>query len=215
SITGSATLTVTPPSSTTHLLVSAPASTTAGAAFSFTVTALDANNNTVAAYTGTVHFTSSDAQAALPADYTFTNTDSGVHGFSATLKTGGSQSLTGTDTVNSGITGSQSGITVNPATNTPAAPSNLTAAAVSASQIKLAWTDNSNPPNLEEDNFRLFRSTDQTNWSWFATVGRDVTSYTWSGTAAATTYSFYITASVTAGDSPASNTATVTTPAVA
>src|SRR5207249_3082526 len=149
SITGSATLTVTPPSTATHLLVSAPASSTAGAAFSFTVTALDANNNTVAAYTGTVHFTSSDAQAALPANYTFTNTDAGVHSFSATLKTTGSQSLTGTDTVNSGITGSQSGITVNPATTTPAAPSNLTAAAVSASQIKLAWTDNSNPPNLE------------------------------------------------------------------
>src|SRR5205807_1151671 len=62
-----------------------------------------------------VHFTSSDGQAALPADYTFTSMDAGQHSFSATLKTSGSQSLTATDTATNTITGTQTGITVNPA----------------------------------------------------------------------------------------------------
>src|SRR5207244_2495019 len=77
--------------------------------------ALDAFNNPAIAYMGTVHISSSDVKATLPANYTFTSADAGVHMFSAaTLKTAPSQSITGTDTVNSSITGSQS-ITVNPA----------------------------------------------------------------------------------------------------
>src|SRR5207253_1192779 len=58
---------------------------------------------------------SSDGQAALPADYAFVAADAGVHTLSATLKTAGSQALTATDTGTSTITGSQSGIIVNPA----------------------------------------------------------------------------------------------------
>src|SRR5262249_44550865 len=74
----------------THFAVSAPASTTAGSAFTFTVTALDQLNNPATSYTGTVHFTSSDGQAVMPADTTLTN---GTGSFSATLKTAGSQTL--------------------------------------------------------------------------------------------------------------------------
>src|SRR5579864_800260 len=37
---------------------------------------------TLTGYTGTVHFTSSDAQAVLPADYTFVPSDAGSHQFS-------------------------------------------------------------------------------------------------------------------------------------
>src|SRR5207249_4629291 len=92
-----------------------PSSTSAGVAGAFTVVAKDPYSNIATGYTGTVHFTSSDLQAALPADYTFTAADAGQHSFSATLKTAGSQSLTATDTVTNTITGSQTGITVNPA----------------------------------------------------------------------------------------------------
>src|SRR5262249_51704417 len=53
-----------------------------------------------------------DPQASLPADYTFTAGDAGVHSFSATLKTVGTRNLKGTDTVKSSITGTQSGIIV-------------------------------------------------------------------------------------------------------
>src|SRR5262249_35268027 len=91
-----------------------PASITAGVAGSFTVTAKNADGTTNPGYRGTVHFTSSDPQAVLPADYTFTAADQGVHTFTATLKTPGSQSITTTDTVVP-ITGAQTGIMVNPA----------------------------------------------------------------------------------------------------
>ena len=82
---------------------------------SFTVTAKNADGTTNTSYRGTVHFTSSDPQAVLPADYTFTAADGGVHTFSATLKTAGSQSITASDTVVPSGAGTQAGITVNPA----------------------------------------------------------------------------------------------------
>jgi uncharacterized repeat protein (TIGR01451 family) len=56
-------------------------------------------------YRGTVHFTSSDAQAVLAADYTFTAGDAGTHTFSFTLNTLGAQSITATDTSSAGFTG--------------------------------------------------------------------------------------------------------------
>ena len=65
------------PSGATHFVVSAPSTATAGNAFNFTVIAKDASNNTVPLYGGTVHFTSTDGQAMLPADYTFQAADTG------------------------------------------------------------------------------------------------------------------------------------------
>ena len=89
----------------THFSVTALATVTAGTAFSITVTALDASNNTVTTYSGTVHFTSTDKQAVLPANTTLIN---GAGTFSVTLKTAGAQTVTATDTVTaiSGISGS-------------------------------------------------------------------------------------------------------------
>jgi hypothetical protein len=92
-----------------------PSPITAGASGSFTITVKNADGTIDSGYTGTVHFTSCDNQAALPADYTFTAADAGVHTFSATLKSAGTQSITATDTTNGSITGSDSGITVSPA----------------------------------------------------------------------------------------------------
>jgi hypothetical protein len=56
-------------------------------------------------YLGTVHFTSSDHGAVLPADYTFTAADAGVHTFPFTLTLLGNQTITVTDTHSSGFTG--------------------------------------------------------------------------------------------------------------
>ncbi len=95
---------------------------TAGTASNFTVTAQDAGGNTVTNYTGTIHFTSSDGTATLPANYTFVAGDNGVHTFSGTLRTVGTQSITATDTVTASITGAQTSIVVQagaPATLTP------------------------------------------------------------------------------------------------
>ena len=106
----------------THLVVAAPASTAAGASFSFTVTAKDLAGVAAGGYTGTVHFSSSDSQAAMPASYTFTTGtggDSGVHTFTGVLKSAGSQTITATDAANSSITGISSSIAVSAPTGVP------------------------------------------------------------------------------------------------
>ena len=92
-----------------------PTSTTAGMPGTFTVTVYNTNGTIDTGYAGTVLFSSSDGQAVLPANYSFAAADGGVHTFSATLNTAGTQSITVTDTAASFRAGSQTGITVNPA----------------------------------------------------------------------------------------------------
>jgi hypothetical protein len=127
-ITGtSGTITVSASAPATHFSVMAPANATSGTAFNFTVTALTASNTTATGYTGTVHFTSSDGAATLPANSTLTN---GTGTFSATLNTVGNQTITATDTVTATITGTSGTITVSasaPATHfSVTAPANAT-----------------------------------------------------------------------------------------
>lgn len=113
SITGSQSGIVVNPGTVTHFGVNGfPNPTVVGASHALTVTALDASENTVTAYTGTVHITSSDAAATLPANATFAVSDGGTHAFTLTLNTAGTQSITATDTVTATITGSQAGIVV-------------------------------------------------------------------------------------------------------
>ena len=114
-ITGSKTTTVGPGPATQLVVGGLADPSSAGAAQSVTVTAKDALGNTATGYTGTVHFTSSDGASILPADYSFTAGDAGVHTFTSavTLKTPGPHSVTATDTANASITGLQS-VTVNP-----------------------------------------------------------------------------------------------------
>jgi adhesin/invasin len=137
------------PGAATHLGVTPPASATAGSAFSVTVTALDAHGNTATAYAGTVHFTSSDGQAVLPANYTFVpGTDAGTHTFSSavTLKTAGSKSVTATDAVTGTINGSAS-VTVSTAAASAAAstvgasPASVVADGATASTVTATITD--------------------------------------------------------------------------
>ena len=80
-----------------------------------TVTAEDAYGNTDPSYAGSVAITSSDGQAVLPAAATLTD---GMGTFNVTLKTAGTESVTATDTLNTGITGTESGITVTPGSAT-------------------------------------------------------------------------------------------------
>jgi len=90
------------PSPVAHLAVSAPTLAAANGYFDFTVTALNQNNQIVSGYTGTVHFTSSDGAATLPADSKLTG---GQGTFTATLRTLGNQTITATDTVTTTLTG--------------------------------------------------------------------------------------------------------------
>src|SRR5205823_2992778 len=116
-----------------------PSPATAGEAHTITVTALDNAGNVLTGYTGTVHFSSSDPQAALPTtDYTSTAGDNGTHTFSVTLKTAGTQSLTATDTA--AATGTQANIEVTTASRFvvsgfPSSASAGTAATFSVSAV--------------------------------------------------------------------------------
>ena len=74
--------------------VSAPTTVTAGTPFDVTITAVDALGHPFAGYPGTIHFTSSDAAASLPNDYSFAPAlDGGSHTFSVTLRTAGPHTL--------------------------------------------------------------------------------------------------------------------------
>jgi hypothetical protein len=88
-----------------------------------------------------------------------------------------------------------------------AAPTALTATAVSQDQINLAWTDNSN----NEDGFKIYRSTDGTNYAAIKTVGINVRTYSNTGLTGNRKYYYKVYAYNTIGNSSASNVASDTT----
>jgi len=105
---GGGSSTLPPPLVATHFSVTpSTSSPTGGTAFNVSVTALSASGQTATGYSGTVHFTSTDSQAILPAASTLSN---GVGTFSVTLKTSGNQTITATDAAS--LTGTSSAITV-------------------------------------------------------------------------------------------------------
>lgn len=106
-------VTLTCVSGATQFGVSAPAHAVAGVAQEVTVSALDIFGNLVPDYASTVHFTSADPQVNLPADYTFSPADGGVHVFSVTWKTAGPQTLA--VTAAGGLSGSSPEVSVAPA----------------------------------------------------------------------------------------------------
>ena len=102
SVIDTATLHVTP-AALDHFELIAPANSTAGDIFSVTVTAVDQYGNVKTGFSGTVHFTSTDPSATLPADYTFLSGDAGTHTFDGlALVTAGSRDITATGSGRSG-----------------------------------------------------------------------------------------------------------------
>jgi hypothetical protein len=91
----------------------------------------------------------------------------------------------------------------------PSAPSNLTASAISSSEINLTWSDNSG----NESGFAIDRATDSGFTQNFSTnsVGANVTSYSATALAASTTYYFRVRATSAAGNSANSNVVSATT----
>jgi len=91
----------------------------------------------------------------------------------------------------------------------PAAPGELVATAVSASQINLAWGDVAN-----ETGFEVERSANGTSFTLLATVGAGVTTYSSTGLAASTTYWYRVRAVNSGGASAYSNPSSAMTQAV-
>ncbi|MDZ7586370.1 MAG: fibronectin type III domain-containing protein, partial [Patescibacteria group bacterium] len=90
-------------------------------------------------------------------------------------------------------------------TTPPTAPANLTAQAVSSSQINLSWTASTD--NVGVTGYNIYR-----NNAKVATIPASSTSYGEADLLPATTYSYYVKAFDGAGNvSPSSNTATATT----
>src|SRR5581483_6630964 len=111
-LTGTVSSNATPPVPTAFAVAGYPA-TTAGVSNTFTVTVHDSIGQVATGYAGTVSFSSTDVQAGLPASYTFTAADAGVHTFSTTFRTAGTQTLRVRDAA--GLVGNEAGIAVSPA----------------------------------------------------------------------------------------------------
>ena len=91
-----------------YLLTGLPSTVVAGSSLVLTLEAVDRYNNVTTGYTGTVHFTSTDHAAVLPADYTFQTTDYGVRTFSGVvLKTDGIQNILATAVGQGSINGKE------------------------------------------------------------------------------------------------------------
>jgi len=92
--------------------------------------------------------------------------------------------------------------------NTPAAPSNLQATAVSTSQINLTWIDNSD----NEDGFKIEQKTGAGGtYTLIKTASANTTSYSDTSLSSSTTYYYRIYAYNTTGNSGYSNDANTTT----
>ena len=94
-------------------------------------------------------------------------------------------------------------------TTAPAAPTNLTATAISSSQINLTWVDS----DTSEQGFKIERCTGAgcSDFTQIATVGANITSYSNTGLTASTSYSYRVRAYNAVGDSDYSNTASAVT----
>jgi hypothetical protein len=89
----------------------------------------------------------------------------------------------------------------------PEAPTDLTATAISSSEINLAWTDNA----TDEDGYKIERSLDGTAFTQIDTVAADSTSYPDVGLSSSTEYWYRVRAYISFSDSSYSNTDSATT----
>jgi len=94
------------------MTLTTPKTATALTPFPVTVTLTDPYGNLATGYTGTVHFTSTDLLATLPADYAFKAADGGRHQFNVTLATPPMQTIAVRDIANTQLGTSSGPITV-------------------------------------------------------------------------------------------------------
>jgi Calcineurin-like phosphoesterase/Bacterial Ig domain/Purple acid Phosphatase, N-terminal domain len=113
-----------------------------------------------------------------------------------------------TDNLGATISSAAVNITVTPAPPPPAAPTGLTATAVSKSQINLTWTDNAS----DETGFEIQRSLNNNTFSQIAVTGPNVVAYSDTGLAGNKTHYYRVRAVNGGSQSAWSNTASAKTP---
>ncbi|MBI3722626.1 hypothetical protein HY251_01525 [bacterium] len=84
-----------------------PSRVVVGQSATLVVTVRDASGAVFTSYRGTVHISSDDPMATLPADYTFGPGDMGSHGFTVALNSFGLFSITATDVAGPSLSGTQ------------------------------------------------------------------------------------------------------------
>ena len=94
------------PAATSQIFIAGPSSASTGASFTLTGTARDAFGNPTPGFADTLHFSSTDAAAGLPADQVFSGGATGSKTFRATLRSSGPQTVTVADSGNPGLTAS-------------------------------------------------------------------------------------------------------------
>jgi len=105
-----------------------------------------------------------------------------------------------------GSGGGSGGVQDPPADTLPSSPTGLAAQAVSGSQINLTWTDNSS----NETGFKIQRNTGL-GFADLATLPADTSTYSDTGLASTTTYSYRVCACSASGNSSYSDSASATT----
>jgi hypothetical protein len=134
---GAVTITVSPQSVVGIKVEPASTTSTAGDSLGVTLTAVAINGLPSTSFRGTLHLSSSDGSAVLPADVVFTAADAGVKQVKIALKTAGLATLTATDTVSPAIQGTAS-LTVRPAAASSCAATQAPVAAVAGSVVGVA-----------------------------------------------------------------------------
>ncbi|HEY6174237.1 MAG TPA: hypothetical protein VIX73_07325, partial [Kofleriaceae bacterium] len=138
--TQSVTVTVGATSANAIKVEPASATPTAGDQLAVTLTVLANNGKAAPGFRGTVHLTSTDAQATLPADIVFGASDAGVKQVTVTLKTAGSAALLATEITGKAAAAGSATLTVRPAAAHSYQLSTLPGAAIAGESMVLTVT---------------------------------------------------------------------------
>jgi RHS repeat-associated protein len=195
-----------------------PAGSAPAAPTSLTATAVSSSQINLAWIDNSNNETGFEVERAASSSGPWTLLGTTVAGATTYQSTSLSASTTYYYRVRATIGGSNDSVNSNTANATtqaagaPAAPTSLTAIAVSSSQINLTWTDNS----TNETGFEVERATSSSGpWTLLTTTAAGAVSYQSTGLSASTTYYYRVRATIGGtNDSANSNTANATTQAV-
>lgn len=151
--------------------LTAAATGTSGAAVAVSVSIRSADGFVASGYRGTVLLSCDDPRAVLPAAYTFTEADAGVHAFEVVFGTTGSQRITAVAA--DGVVASGDAVVTIVAPLPLVPPAGLRVVAVSATRAQLTWIDRSR----NETGFVVERWSAGFGWRTVGSVAANVTRF--------------------------------------